>query len=323
MSTEVSYLGEIVAIGTTLSWSIGIFPFTEAARRMGPNSVNHIRLVLAIVFLTILCLIFLPISFKELFTSPLPEHWLWFGASGLIGLALGDYFGFTSFVILGPRIASIFTTLAPAAALFGGYFIIGERINVIGIVGILITIGGVVWLTLSRSGKAGMKDHEIGKVGKGVLFGILSAICQGIGVVLANKGFQSQIDHTDLPFFQATWIRMVSATTILYLFTIVRGKFKEITKPVLENKNKGLIYALGGTLFGPVIGVSSSMLAISLLHDKPSVAQTIFALVPVFVLPLSYFFYKEKITMKAVIGATIAISGVIVLIWRDDIFSFI
>ena len=323
MPSEVSYLGEIVAIGTTLSWSIGIFPFTEAARRMGPNQVNHIRLVFAVIFLTALCLIFLPISFTELFSSPLQEHWLWFGASGIIGLALGDYFGFTSFVILGPRIGSIFNTLAPTAALLGGYLLIGERINIIGILGILITIGGVVWLTLSRSGKASMQDHEIGKVGKGVLFGILSALCQGLGVVLANKGFQTQINHADLPFFQATWIRMVSATTILYAFTIVRGKFKEITQPILENKNKGLIYTLGGTLFGPVIGVSSSMLAISLLHNKPSVAQTIFALVPVFVLPLSYLFYREKITIKAVIGALIAISGVIVLIWRDDILSFI
>lgn len=323
MSTQVSFLGEIVAIGTTISWSIGIFPFTEAARRMGPNQVNHIRLLFAVVFLTILCLLFLPISFKELFTSPLPEHWLWFGLSGIVGLALGDYFGFTSFVILGPRIGSIFNTLSPTAALLGGYLMIGEHINSIGIIGILITIAGVVWLTLSRSGKASMQDHEIGKVGKGVLFGILSALCQGFGVVLANKGFQTQLHSADLPAFQATWIRMVSATSILYLITIIRGKLREITQPVLENKNNGLKYTLAGTLFGPVIGVSSSMLAISLLHDKPSVAQTIFALVPVFVLPLSYLFYKEKITAKSVIGALVAISGVIVLIWRDDILAFI
>ena len=323
MPNGISYLGELVAIGTTLSWSIGIFPFTEAAQRMGPNAVNHIRLVFAVVFLTIICLLFLPISFTELFTSPLPEHWIWFGASGLIGLALGDYFGFTSFVILGPRVGSIFTTLAPAAALISGFFLIGERINSIGIIGVLITIGGVVWLSLNRSSKETMKDHAIGKVGKGILFAILSAVCQGTGLVLANKGFETQINDADLPFFQATWIRMIVAATIMYLITIVRGKFKEINQPVLENKNNGLIYALGGTIFGPVIGVSTSMLAVSLLHNKPSVAQTIFALVPVFVLPLSYLFYKEKFTIKSVFAALIAIAGVMVLIWREEILAFI
>ena len=316
-------MGELVALGTTLSWSIGIFPFTEAARRMGPNAVNHIRLIFAVIFLTVISVLFLPLSFSELFTSPLPEHWIWFGASGLIGLALGDYFGFTSFVILGPRIGSIFTTLAPAAALISGFFLIGERINIIGIMGILITIAGVVWLSMSRGNKETMKDHAIGKVGKGIFFAILSAICQGVGLVMANKGFETQINNTDLPFFQATWIRMISAAAIMYMITIARGKFSEVTQPVLENKNNGLIYTLGGTIFGPVIGVSLSMLAVSLLNNKPSVAQTIFALVPVFVLPLSYLFYKEKITLKSIFAALIAIAGVIVLIWRDDILAFI
>lgn len=322
MSFEFPLLGELVAIGTTVSWSIGIFPFTEAARRMGPNTVNHIRLVFAVVFLTLISLIFLPVSFTGLFSSPLPQHWIWFGASGIIGLALGDYFGFTSFAVLGPRIGSIFTTLAPAAALCTGFFIIGERINLIGIIGIMITIAGVIWLTLSRSAKAAMRDHEYGNVGKGILFGILSAVCQGVGVVLANKGFQSQINNEDLPFFQATWIRMIAATAAIFLITIVRGNLRLIVKPALENKNNGLIYTFWGTVFGPVIGVSLSMLAVSLLHDKPSVAQTIFSLVPVVVLPISYIFYKEKITLKSIAGALIAITGVIVLIWRDDILHY-
>lgn len=321
-SHTFEYLGELVALGTTLSWSIGIFPFTEAARRMGPNSVNHIRLVFAVVFLTIISLLVLPISFSDLFTGPLPQHWLWFGASGLIGLALGDYFGFTSFVILGTRIGSIFTTLAPAAALLSAFFLIGERINMIGIIGILITIGGVVWLILNRGGKEPMQNHAIGSVKKGIFFAILSAVCQGVGLVLANKGFESQINGHDLPFFQATWIRMVIAAAIMYFITIVRGKFKETTQPVLENKNNGVIFALGGTIFGPVIGVSTSMLAVSLLHNKPSVAQTIFALVPVFVLPLSYLFYREKITLKSIIAALIAIAGVMVLIWREELVTF-
>jgi drug/metabolite transporter (DMT)-like permease len=61
------------------------------------------------------------------------------------------------------------------------------------------------------------------------------------------------------------------------------------------------------------------MYAVSLLQDKPSIAQTIFSLVPVFVLPLSYLFYKEKITSRAILGAAIAIIGVMILIWREQL----
>lgn len=318
-----SYLGELIAFGTTISWSLGIFPFTEAARRLGPNPVNHFRLVLAVIFLTLISIIFLPLSISELFTLPLHQHWLWFGLSGVIGLALGDHFGFTSFAILGPRIGSIFSTLAPAAALLTGYFMIDERINFIGILGILVTIAGVIWLTLSKSAKSLIPDHEYGKKEKGILFGILAALCQGVGIVLANKGFTYQQNGADLPFFQATWLRMICATFVIYFITIVRGKLFEYTKPILINKNKGIKYTIAGTIFGPVIGVSLSMYAVSLLHNKPSVAQTIFSLVPIFALPLAWLFYREKITAKSLSGALIAMTGVIILIWRDEILHLL
>lgn len=322
MENNTPYFGELIALGTTLSWSIGIFPFTEAARRLGPNSVNHFRLLMAVVFLSILSLLFLPLGIGELFTHPLYQHWIWFGASGVIGLALGDYFSFSSFAILGARVSSIFSTLSPAAALATGAFFIGEHINIIGMIGIAITIAGVIWLTLGKSGKIHLQNNQHGKVGIGILFGILSAVCQGVGVVLANKGFTYQIDHQDLAFFHATWIRMFTATTIIFLFSFSRGQLKKTMEPVFANQHKGNKYALAGTIFGPVIGVSLSMYAISLLHNKPSVAQTIFSLVPILALPLAYLFYKEKISWRSVAGAMIAIFGVILLIWRDLIWDY-
>jgi drug/metabolite transporter (DMT)-like permease len=97
----------------------------------------------------------------------------------------------------------------------------------------------------------------------------------------------------------------------------------EVARPVLQNKKNGNIFALGGTIFGPVIGVSMSMFAVSLLHDKPSIAQTIFSLLPITALPFAYLFYRENIKMKSIIGAIIAIVGVVILIWREEILRMI
>jgi drug/metabolite transporter (DMT)-like permease len=71
-----------------------------------------------------------------------------------------------------------------------------------------------------------------------------------------------------------------------------------------------------GTLCGPVVGMMTSMYALS--HINASVAQTIFSLVPVFVLFLNFFIYKEKISMRSLGGAIIAIAGVYVLVFRDS-----
>jgi drug/metabolite transporter (DMT)-like permease len=70
-----------------------------------------------------------------------------------------------------------------------------------------------------------------------------------------------------------------------------------------------------GTLLGPVAGVTLSLLAIQKL--EVAVAQTIFALLPIFVLPVNLLVYKEKITVQSVMACAVAIIGVFLLIWRN------
>lgn len=311
------YFGELVAFATTLSWSIGVFPFTEAARRLGPNPVNHFRLLLAVVLLTIIAFLAYSIPVNELFSMPLDDHWFWFGLSGIVGLTLGDHFGFTSFAILGTRIGSIFTTLSPGAALLFGFLLLGERINIIGVAGMMITVGGVLWLILSKTEKSSIPDHGHGSIGKGFVYGILSAICQGVGIVLSKKGMNIPLNGVDITPVHATWLRMITGTVTIYIITILAGKLREMNRPVLNNSNMGVKYAVAGTIFGPVVGVSFSMYAVSLINV--SVAQTIFSLVPVCVLAIGFLVKGEKPSWSAVLGALVAIGGVVVLIWRNEI----
>ena len=63
------------------------------------------------------------------------------------------------------------------------------------------------------------------------------------------------------------------------------------------------------------MGVTLSLFAIQKL--EVAVAQTIFALLPLFVLPISYFVYKEKVTVQSVFACIIALIGVLLLIWRN------
>jgi len=70
-------------------------------------------------------------------------------------------------------------------------------------------------------------------------------------------------------------------------------------------------------LLGPVTGVTLSLFAIQKL--EVAVAQTIFALLPLFVLPINYLFYKEKITFQSIFACLIALTGVVLLIWRNTL----
>ncbi len=311
--------GELIAILTTLCWSIGIFPFTEASKRIGAAPLNQYRLFLAWIIISLILIFYNSISFVSLFSSPLPYHYLFLGASGIIGFTIGDYCSFTSFKLLGPKLGSLYTTFAPGAALIIGYFALNETINIIGIVGILITVSGVIWLTLSKK-----DSQEATKIGytrdkKGIIFGIVGALCQGTGLVLSKIGMDYQ-DDAAIPTLHAVWIRLLFAFMAAFLFSLLTKKLIQNSKPIFSNEKNNLPFLFIGTILGPVIGVTLSLLAIQKI--EVAVAQTIFALLPLFVLPISFIVYKEKITIQSVFACIIALVGVLVLIWRNDINNY-
>ncbi len=303
---------------TTLSWSFCIFPFTQAARRLGSNSLNHFRLLLALCFIGIISFFVDSTGFAAIFTSQYSQAWLWLGLSGIVGLTIGDYFAFEAYSILGARLGSVLTTFAPAAALCLAWILLGETLSFIGIIGIFITIIGVNFISLGKKERDKIPSHQQSKITLGVIAGILSALCQGAGLVMAKKGMlkEKEISITINPF-HATFIRLTIATTFLYLLTISRRKLKTVVAPLFENKEGGIKYAIMGTIFGPTLGVSLSLFTVSLI--EPSIAQTIFSLVPAFALFVARILTKEKITFQSLLGVTIAMSGVLILIWRDQI----
>lgn len=312
----MQFTGIFFALLTTLSWSIGIFPFTQAARRLGVNALNHFRLMLATLLIGITSLLIAPLEFRQLFTQEFQLAWLWLGLSGIIGLTIGDYFGFGMFAILGPRLGSVLTTFAPAAALLLGFFLLDEHLSWIGIIGVLVTISGVIWISLGKSEREQIPDHGHGSIFKGVIFGILAALCQGAGLVLAKKGMLAERAlHLEIHPVHATFIRLLIGTSSLFLLTLVLGKIKEVILPLKINREKGLKFAIAGTIFGPSFGVSLSLYTVSMIDA--SVAQTIFSLVPVVALLLSFLLHREKITFKSMLGVLVAILGVVILIWRE------
>ena len=307
--------GVIIALLTTVCWSIGIFPFTEASKRFGTAALNQYRLFLGWLVISILIICFYPISIIGLFSIPQFNHYLFLGLSGIIGFTIGDYFSFNSFKILGPKLGSLYTTIAPGAALLAGFLILGQTMNFVGVIGICITIGGVIWLTLSKKDKKASEKAGFERDPKGILFGIIGALCQGTGLVLSKLGMDSYEEK--LPTLHAVWIRLLFAFGAAFFIAIVIGRMKANSMPVFKNQNNGLPFMILGTLFGPVLGVSFSLLAIQ--HLSVATAQTIFALLPIVVLPINYFYYKEKITIQSIFACAIAVLGVFVLIWRDSI----
>jgi drug/metabolite transporter (DMT)-like permease len=315
-------MGLLFALLTTFSWAIGIFPFTEASRRLGINALNHFRLLLAVIMLFILSVSIAPQQFFKLFSVAYAPAWFWFGLSGIIGLALGDYFFFGLYAIMGARIGSVFTTISPAAALITSKLLIDERINVIGILGIFITMSGVFLISWNRNDDHFKINEDFGSRIKGVVYGILAAVCQGVGLVLAKRGFlELELNHENLQPIHASFIRMSVSLATLVCFTIISGKWNQVVFPIIINRMSGVKYAVAGSFFGPVFGVAMSLYTITLI--EATVAQTIFSLVPVVAAGIAFVFLKEKFSVGSLIATLLAVAGVVILLWRDQLMSIL
>jgi len=63
-----------------------------------------------------------------------------------------------------------------------------------------------------------------------------------------------------------------------------------------------------GAIFGPFLGVYFSLLAVK--YTTSGIASTIMAIVPVLIIPPAVLIFKEKVTIKEIIGAVITVVGV-------------
>ena len=233
-----------------------------------------------------------------------PTRWFWLMFSGIVGLAIGDAFLFRSYQLVGPRIGLLLLSLAPIFSAAIAWMFFGENLKAMQFVGMFITLVGIGWVVLTRPELQAGEEHARLSI-RGVLFGIFAAMGQAGGLVLSKQGMSG-----NFPPFAGTVIRMTAAILFLWITAIFQKQVGSTVNAAREHPS-GLGWAAFGALFGPVIGVSSSLLAIQ--HAEVGVASTLMALPPVFMLPISYFVFKERFGWQSVAGTLVAIGGVALL----------
>jgi len=295
----MDFIGEIAGLATSFFFAFTSLIFAAAGRMVGSQVTNRIRLIFALTYLLILNFI--------LFGEPLPfsagsSRWIWLGLSGIIGLSLGDTFYFQSLISIGPRLGSLLLSLAPIFGSVIAWIFFGETLTLLQITGIVLALAGIGWVVMSHEEPP---NTPHGHTRRGVFFGVLAGLGQATGLVLSKQGMFGSFSP-----FQANAIRMFIALLFTWVWTIIQGKAGSTVATLREKPGAIRLLALGA-LIGPVLGVSASLLAVQ--NAEIGVASTLMALPPVILLPISYFYFKEKVGWQAVMGTLLAIVGVAVL----------
>ncbi|HBB26651.1 MAG TPA: hypothetical protein DCZ59_10330 [Bacteroidetes bacterium] len=303
------FLGLLAASGTLLSWSIGTLAFLKASRLMDPGLLNRARLGVAVVVTLIIASTMSGLWPWDLLGTTSAESWLWLGLSGFIGLTIGDLFGFTSLRILGARRQSVIGTTAPAASAVVALAMLGETLSWSDVIGIMLSIAGVMYAMNTSQERQEVHNEGFGSYSLGVLLAIGGAICQGAGLVLAKKGMTGA--NASITPFHATFLRMIVGFCATYVVDVLRrAPHRPLKEAYAHPDARTAMFT--GTIFGPIIGVTMSLVAARSLDV--AVAQTIFSLVPFVVMAIMRLVYRQPIPARSIIGAVISVFGVVLLV---------
>lgn len=293
-------LGELSALLTACCWSGSALVFAAATRRVGPFQVNITRLILALTYLLLL----IPIAGLSIQLSS--TQVLNLSISGIIGLTLGDTFLFKAFQEIGARVTMLIMSLAPAIAAVFAYRLLDEQLPMSGVVGIAITLTGIGIVVLERNPDASsVISHSL----TGVFLALLAAIGQGAGLIFAKMAFREGAVNG----FVATAVRIAASLVFLLPITVATRRYESPVR-MFKKDRKAFHLTAAGSVLGPFLGISFSLIAIE--HTKVGIASTIMAMVPVLMLPVVRFVYKERLTWRAIAGAVVAVAGVGVLLLK-------
>ncbi len=291
-----THYGEFAALLTAVFWTITALAFEIAAKKVGTYSLNIIRLGFALVLLAGLS------YFRRGMILPFDatiHAWIWLSLSGIIGFVLGDMFLFSAFAMIGSRISMLIMTLVPPFTAIIGWFLLGEKMTLIALSGMFLVVGGIsitIWTRKNKKDKLKL-NYPI----KGILYAILGAIGQAGGLVLSKFGMK------DYDPFAATQIRIIAGFFGFAIIITILRRWKFV-KTTFSNKSAMTGISIG-SFFGPFLGVSFSLIAVQ--HTHAGIAATLMSIVPILIIPPAIYIFKQKVSLKEMIGAMISVGGVV------------
>lgn len=318
----MAYLGEFIALGVAVSWTVTALFADVASKRMGSLPLNVVRMTMSLTLLVVTLWLTMGMPWPRYADGP---TWMWLLLSGVVGYVIGDYCLMQGYILIGSRFGQLFMTLSAPTAALTGRLLLGEQMRPLAIVGMVVTLGGIAMSILSKKGDSvGLKLPK-----RGIFFAAMAGICQGFGLVLSKIGLehydaaiaalgvsqQAVPDGAVLPLplflsvpFSATMIRATMGLCGFFLLLVVFNRDWKARLEHAVHDRKAMWCVLGATVFGPFVGVSASLLATQ--YTTTGIAQTLFALTPVLIIAPAAWLFRQRVTLREVVGAVISVAGV-------------
>jgi drug/metabolite transporter (DMT)-like permease len=300
----------LAALLTTLLFATSAVCGYRTARQVGGVEANFWRITLATIFLT---------AWAFTFGAGFSGAPGWFILSGLFGIGLGDSAYFQALPRLGSRRTVLLTQCltAPFAA-FIEFLWLGTKLNVAEILCVAVILCGVaIALKPDDHLKITSRDWKIG-----IIASVFAALGGALGAVIIRKGYAA-IQETGLTVDAGTTgyqrvlggILIPTIALLVFKWRSARAHGPAFAGDTLQvSRDKWARFwpwVLANALAGQTLGVTCMQWALQ--TTQAGIVAAIIATTPIFLLPMTRLVDKEKIYPHSILGALVAVAGVIAL----------
>jgi len=279
-----------------MAWALGAILFRRLGDTLAPPAMNLTKCLMGMLYLGIplLCLGLEPLGRRDL---------LLLGASGLLGIALGDSFFFHALMRLGPRLTVLAEMLGPVLTVLSAIVFLHERLNAAASWGIALTLAGVAWVLWEHAGRRETRSVTL----RGLGFSLLSGACMSAGIILAKMAI------VKCSALEATFLRLAWAAGALSLWGCATRRLGPWLKPLSDPRAaRQAAAAAAVAIYG-----GFWLFLVALKRIDAAVATALNATTPLFILPLAAGLLKERLSPRAVFGAVVAVAGVALLVFSS------
>ena len=296
------------AILTTFFFALSGVTGQRTAVRLGSLWGNFLRLLLAVSVLGIVVAVFFPDTIRK-------EPLLWFLFSGAIGFGLGDIALYLAYERIGSRLTILLNLcLAPLFAMSIEWMWLGNAMTSRTVLAAAVILSGVVLAIRPKAGfRQKMESH--GHYGFGIAAAVVAGFGQGTGAVISRKADAvARLSGLEINGISAAFQRGFAGLLVVGIVVLIIrlwGPQEMTSRWRSPFKNKVFPWLLGAALFGPVIGVSCFQWALQTKESGIVLAVT--AMTPIVMMPLAAITEGDHPRKLAILGALVAVSGVILL----------
>ena len=284
-----------LALLAAFSWSISSLISADITRILGGIGFNRLRLI----FVSIMLLSYA--TFQKTWDTINIEYLNVIIVSGVIGIFLGDTLLFMALKRIGPRRNNILFSLAAPFTVILNILALQQKMSLIEITGcILIFIGVVVAISYGNSKNNNHRWELIeGSIKIGILFGILAALCQSIGLIMMKPILDQGADPIASAAIRCTISALLLSLTYISKSNLIGSNINFTTSTILKTIISGFL--------GMALGMS--LLLIALQKADAGIVATLSSTSPIMILFLLWIITKKIPSIGAWIGTIIAIIG--------------